>query len=93
VRDFAVFKATGAPARTVVGGLLVQSTFLSLVAAVLAVGIAQVVRLGLPFPSEIEAGSVGLLGAIAIAVSVLASFAGVRRALSTDPAVAVGAAA
>ena len=39
LRDFAVFKATGAPSRIIVGGLMVQAVFVSLVAAVLAVGV------------------------------------------------------
>ena len=36
MRDFAVFKATGAPTRLIVGGLMLQAVFVSLVAALLA---------------------------------------------------------
>ncbi len=92
VRDFAVFKATGAPTRVVVGGLLIQSVLLALVSALVAVGLANVLSLGLPFPAEIGATSIAQLTVIAIFVGVLASLAGVRRALKTDPAAAFGGA-
>jgi putative ABC transport system permease protein len=90
LRDFAVFKATGAPSRVIVGGLMLQAVFVSLVAALLAVGVSKLVGLGLPFPSELGASGMIQLIVIAVVVGVLASLAGVRRALGTDPAVAFG---
>jgi putative ABC transport system permease protein len=92
VRDFAVFKATGAPTRVVVGGLLIQAVLLALIAALFAVVLAKVLSLGLPFPAEIGSSSIIQLAIIAIVVGVLASLAGVRRALKTDPAAAFGGA-
>jgi putative ABC transport system permease protein len=92
VRDFAVFKATGAPTRVIVGGLLIQAITLALVAAIVAVGLAKLLSIGLPFPAEIGASSLLQLGVIAIVVGALASLAGVRRALKTDPAAAFGGA-
>ncbi len=92
VRDFAVFKATGAPTRVIVGGLLIQAILLALVAALLAIALAKVLSLGLPFPAEIGSSSIIQLAIIAILVGVLASLTGVRRALKTDPAAAFGGA-
>jgi putative ABC transport system permease protein len=89
-RDFAVFKATGAPTRVIVGGLVLQSVIVALVAAILAIGVSKLVGLGLPFPSELGGAGILQLVVISLAVGVLASLAGVRRALTTEPAVAFG---
>ena len=91
-RDFAVLKATGAPNRTIIGGLAVQSLFLSIIAAVLAIGVAMLVGLALPFPAEMEAVSYAQLFVVAIVVGLVSSLIGSRRALTTDPALAFGAA-
>ena len=91
-RDFAVLKATGSPNRTIVGGLAIQSLFLSIIAAVLAIGVALLVGLALPFPAEMEAASYVQMFGIAIVVGLVASLIGARRALTTDPALAFGAA-
>jgi putative ABC transport system permease protein len=90
MRDFAVFKATGAPTRIIVGGLMLQAVMVAVAAAVLALGVSKLVGLGLPFPSELNAAAILQLVVISIVVGVLASLAGVRRALSTDPAAAFG---
>lgn len=87
-RDFAVLKATGSPNRTIVGGLAMQSLFLAILAAILAVGVAWLVGLSLPFPAELELGSYLQTFGIAIAVGLVASLIGTRRALTTDPALA-----
>ena len=90
IRDFAVFKATGAPNRLIVGGLMLQAVLVAVTAGILAIGVSKLVGLGLPFPSKLGAAGIIQLVAISIVVGVLASIAGVRRALSTDPAVAFG---
>jgi len=90
IRDFAVFKATGAPNRLIVGGLMLQAVLVAVTAGILAIGVSKLVGLGLPFPSKLGAGGVIQLIIISVLVGVLASIAGVRRALSTDPAVAFG---
>ena len=90
MRDFAVFKATGAPTRVIVGGLMLQAVVVSVVAALLGVAVSKLVGLGLPFPSELGAAGILQLFAISVVVGVLASLAGVRRALTTDPAAAFG---
>jgi putative ABC transport system permease protein len=90
IRDFAVFKATGAPNRVIVGGLMLQAVLVAFAAGILAIGVSKLVGLGLPFPSELGVAGIIQLVVISILVGVLASIAGVRRALSTDPAVAFG---
>jgi len=90
IRDFAVFKATGAPNRLIVGGLMLQAVLVAVTAGILAIGVSKLVGLGLPFPSKLGASGILQLIVISIIVGVLASIAGVRRALSTDPAVAFG---
>lgn len=88
--DFAVLKATGAPTWSIVGGLALQSAFLSMVAGVLCIGVAYVVALGLPFPAEITVAAIVRTVLVAIVVGLLASLVGVRRAVRTDPALAFG---
>jgi len=90
IRDFAVFKATGAPNRLIVGGLMLQAVLVAVTAGILAIGVSKLVGLGLPCPSKLGASGIVQLIVISIIVGVLASIAGVRRALSTDPAVAFG---
>jgi putative ABC transport system permease protein len=90
--DFAVFKATGAPTRIVVGGLVIQAVLVSFVSAVIAIGVARLVSLTLPFPAEFTVTGIVQLMVVAVVVGVLASIAGLRRALRTDPALAFGGA-
>jgi putative ABC transport system permease protein len=89
-RDFAVFKATGAPNRIIVGGLMLQAVVVALVAALLAIGVSRLVAKGMPVQTGLNGASVVELVLISIAVGVLASLAAVRKALKTDPAVAFG---
>jgi putative ABC transport system permease protein len=89
-RDFAVFKATGAPNRIIVGGLMLQAVIVAVVAALLAIGVSGFVAQALPLKGSLNAAAVLQLLVISIAVGVLSSLAGVRRALGTDPAVAFG---
>jgi putative ABC transport system permease protein len=91
-RDFAVFKATGMPMRTITGGLAAQAVFLALLAAVLAIGLAHLIVLGIPFPSRIGASSIAQLLVIAFFVGLVASVASLRRVRTTDPALAFGGA-
>jgi len=91
-RDFAVLGAIGVPTRQIVGSLVIESLVLTVVSATLAIPIAYLVALGLPFPSEITAGLMLELFLVAIVVGILASLAGVRRAVTTDPALAFGGA-
>ena len=89
-RDFAVLRATGSPKRLVVGGLMIQSLVVALVAAILAVPLAFVLRIGMPLPVTLSGGSMIRIVIVGIVVGVLASLAAVRRAITTDPALAFG---
>ncbi|MBM3675506.1 MAG: FtsX-like permease family protein, partial [Actinobacteria bacterium] len=91
-RDFAVFKATGAPDRLIVGGLMIQAVLVALAAAVIAIGVSRLVAKGMPVQTALSGAAVLQLVVISVVVGVLASIAAVRRALSTDPAVAFGGA-
>jgi len=92
IRDFAVLGAIGAPKREIVGSLVLEAVFLSTLAAVIAIPLAFIVALGLPFPAEITVIAILRLFGVAVVVGLLASLAGVRRALTTDPALAFGGA-
>jgi len=89
-RDFAVFKATGAPNRIIVGGLMLQAVIVALLAAVIGVPLSAVIAQGMPTASGLSWSSAVQLVVIAVVVGVLASLAAVRRALTTDPAMAFG---
>jgi putative ABC transport system permease protein len=91
-RDFAVMRATGVGKGTIVGGLMVQSLLLALIAALLSVPLALVLRLGMPLPATLSIDSLVKIVLVGIVVGVLASLAAVRRAISTDPALAFGGA-
>ncbi len=91
-RDFAVLRATGVGNRAIVGGLMVQSLLLAIVAALLAVPLALVLRIGMPLPSTLSIDSLVKIVAVGIVVGVISSLAAVRRALTTDPALAFGGA-
>ena len=91
-RDFAIFKATGAPNRVIVGGLMLQAVLVALVAAVLALGVSLVVAKGMPVQTSLSVSAAVQLAVIAVVVGVLASLAAVRRAITTDPAAAFGGA-
>jgi putative ABC transport system permease protein len=89
VRDFAVLKAIGARSRTLATGLAGQAILVTLLAAVIALELARLLRPGLgKFPVVLTPTSQELLPVVAIIVGGLASLAGIRRALRTDPALA-----
>jgi len=89
-RDFAVLRATGATSSVIVGGLLVQSLLLAVIASLLSVPLALVLRYGMPLPVKLSAGSVVQILLVGIVVGVLASAAAIRRAVRVDPALAFG---
>jgi putative ABC transport system permease protein len=91
-RDFAILRATGSANRTIVGGLMVQSLLLAITAAVISVPLAFVLRLGMPLPVTLSAASLVKIVVVGAVVGVLSSLAAVRRALTTDPALAFGGA-
>jgi putative ABC transport system permease protein len=88
VRDFAVLKAVGATTRTLVLSLAAESVLTCLIAAALAIGVAQLLLPIFPLPITYTLSAYAALPVIAVVVGVLASLAGVRRAVRTDPALA-----
>ncbi|HVM14440.1 MAG TPA: ABC transporter permease [Egibacteraceae bacterium] len=92
-RDFAVLKATGASNRALFAGLAAQAVILSLVAAVAGAVLARFALTPLiPFGADVTTSSFLTLGVTALAVGLLASLAGLRRAIAVDPAQAFRAA-
>jgi len=89
-RDFAVFKATGASSRALYGGLALQAVLLSVTAALVAAGLAHLLAPGFPFAIELTASAVLRLLGVALAVGLVASLVGLRRAVAVDPALAFG---
>jgi putative ABC transport system permease protein len=88
VRDFAVLKAVGATTRTLVLSLVAEAVIACLIAAALAVGFAQLLLPLFPLTITYTTSAYALLPVIAVIVGALASLAGVRRAVRTDPATA-----
>jgi putative ABC transport system permease protein len=89
-RDFAVLKATGASNGALLAGLALQAVILATLAAVVAALLAPVLAKGFPFAVEITLRSHITLLAVALTVGLLASLAGLRRAVTVDPALAFG---
>ena len=90
LRDFAVFKATGASSRSLYGGLALQAVLLSVTAALVATVIAHLLTPGFPFAVELQASAVARLLVVALVVGLVASLVGLRRAVAVDPALAFG---
>lgn len=89
-RDFAVFKAVGVPTRSILAGLAMQAIIVAVLAALLG-GVLSVL-LGPLFPMRVDIPRIAfvLLPVVAVTIGVLASLAGLRRAVVVDPAVAFG---
>jgi putative ABC transport system permease protein len=89
-RDFAVFKAVGVATHWVFAGLALQAVIVAVVAAVLG-GVLSL-GLGPTFPMRVvvPTSAFFLLPGIAVVIGLLASVAGLRRAVAVDPALAFG---
>jgi putative ABC transport system permease protein len=92
IRDFAVFKANGVSNRTIAFGLAVQAVVLAAIGSVFGIALGYAMRPLLDLPVEISLGWTVALPLIATAIAMLASFVGMRRVLSIEPAQAFGAA-
>ena len=89
-RDMAVFKATGVATGPLLGSLAIQSVLVSAAASVLAIGIAHVIAPRFPAPVALTARITALLPVVAIGLGLLGSAAGLRRAVTVEPALAFG---
>jgi putative ABC transport system permease protein len=88
IKDFAVMKATGAGNGFVLAGLVAQALVLSAASAAVAIVLAQFIGPLVPSGVEIPGSAYWLLVITALIVGVVGSLAGLRRALSVDPALA-----
>lgn len=91
-RDVAVLKATGATNRTLFGGLLLQAMVLAVTSALIATVVAVLIRPAIPFGVEIPVAAYVQLAIVVASVGLIASLAGLRRAVSVQPALAFGGA-
>jgi putative ABC transport system permease protein len=90
VRDFAVLKATGYSTKSLLAGLCLQAVLVSVGAVALALGISRILARYFPLPVVIPGRAMLILPAVGIAVGLLSSLFGMRRAGSVDPALAFG---
>ncbi|MCV7410284.1 glutamine ABC transporter permease [Mycobacterium florentinum] len=90
LRDFAVFKAIGVPARSILGGLALQAVVVALLAAVLGALFSRLLAPLFPLLVVVPLSAYIWLPLIATVVGLLASLAGFRRAVAVDPALAFG---
>jgi putative ABC transport system permease protein len=90
LRDFAVFKAIGVPTRSILLGLALQALVIALLAAAVGVVLAQLLAPLFPMVVVVPPGAYMALPVIAIVIGLLASVAGLRRAVMVDPALAFG---
>lgn len=90
LRDFAVFKAIGVPTGSILAGLALQAIVVALCAALLGAGLSQL--LGPLFPMQVIVPMAAFIAlpVIAVVIGLIASAAGLRRAVSVDPALAFG---
>ena len=90
VRDFAVMKALGVSNRSMMVGLASSSLLLAVLAGIGATVLAFFLGPRFPTPVETPVSSyVELLG-VSVVVGLIASLAGLRRAVRVDPALAFG---
>lgn len=92
MRDFAVLKAVGTSTQALAGGLALQAVLLSLVAALVATVLATLLKPLFPLPVTISRLALAAMPAVAVLVGLLASLAGLRRVMASDPAAAFGSA-
>ena len=90
IRDFAVLKAVGASARTLLASIGVQAVLASVLSALLAILLAQVLKPTFTLPITITGAAYIALPILAVAVGLIASLAAIRRAMRVDPALAFG---
>jgi putative ABC transport system permease protein len=89
-RDFAVFKAVGVSTPSILAGLTMQAVVVAILAAL--IGGVLSLALGPLFPMRCDVPNWAFvaLPLIAVVIGLLASVAGMRRAVGVDPALAFG---
>jgi putative ABC transport system permease protein len=88
LRDFAVFRAVGGSTRSLALTVCLEAVLASTIAAVLAALLANVLKPFFIIPLDITVPAYLTLPLVGIAVGLLASLVGLRRAVRVDPALA-----
>ena len=88
LRDFAVFRAVGGTSRSLVFTVCLEAVLASTLAALLAAVLANLLKPFFPIPLDITVPAYLALPLVGITVGLLASLAGLRRAVRVDPALA-----
>lgn len=89
-RDFAVFKALGVTTQFLLAGLVLQAVLVAVSAAILGGLLAMALSPLFPILIAVTASAFGLLVATAMVIGLIASFAGLRHAVTVDPVLAFG---
>ncbi len=89
-RDFAVLKAVGVSTRAVLAGLCLQAVIVAVIAAVLGGVVSLVLVPVFPMRVVVPTSAFVLLPVVGVVIGLLASVAGMRRAVTIDPALAFG---
>jgi putative ABC transport system permease protein len=87
-RDFAVLKALGSSSRTLFLSLVLEAVVVTLLAAVLAEGVASLLTPTFAQPIDITPDARLVLPLVAVVVGVVASISALRRVTGADPAAA-----
>ena len=87
-RDFAVFKAVGSGTGDLVGSLVIEAVVLAALSAAIAVGVSRLLAGLFPAVISFPARTLVLLPLVAVAVGLVGSLAGARRAVTVDPSLA-----
>ena len=90
VRDFAIFKATGAGNVDLVLGLGIQAAIVGVIAGVLSIGLAQLMKPIYPGLLSLPFRIAWPVVPVAVVIAALSSVVGVRRAIKVDPSQAFG---
>jgi putative ABC transport system permease protein len=90
LRDFAVFKAIGVPTGSILAGLALQAVIVALLAALVGAGLSRLLGPLFPMQVIVPVQAFIALPVVAVVIGLIASAAGLRRAVSVDPALAFG---
>jgi len=89
-RDFAVFKATGVSSRSLLIGIALQAIILAALSAAAALALEALLAPTMDLAVEVPTSAYIALPIVAVAVGLIASLFGLRRAVMVDPALAFG---
>jgi putative ABC transport system permease protein len=89
-RDIAVFKATGAPTRGIVFGMMLQAVVLAAGSSLVAVVLSLLIGPLFPVTPEVPSMSYAAIPVVAVVAGLLAGAVAIRRAVTVQPALAFG---